>query len=90
MKLSKAIKNLEPETVAELEAMSREDLEQRIVQANQSMQQVEQELEAKEEYQELKEAVKAMEAGKKEVHKRQNSIITVCVSLLDTKSKDSE
>lgn len=87
MKFEKALKNLDVETVKELEALDEQELKKRIVDANQSMQQVADELEANEEYQELKESIKAMTAGVKEVNKRQNSIITVCLAQLSSKGQ---
>lgn len=84
MKLSKAVKNLDTETVSDLQSLSQEDLKKRIVEANQAMQEVSEELDNNQEYQNLVESKKAMEAGKKEVFKRQNSIITVAVSLLNS------
>jgi hypothetical protein len=85
MKLEKAYKNLDVETVKELEALDEQALKKRVVEANQAMQQVANELEANEEYQELKESLKAMSAGKREVNKRQNSVITVCLHMLESK-----
>jgi hypothetical protein len=87
MKLERAMKNLDVETVKEIEALDSAALKKRVVEANQAMKQVADELEANEEYQELKESVKAMEAGKKEVNKRQNSIITVCLNVLESKGE---
>lgn len=87
MKYEKALKNLDVETVKELEALSKDELDQRVVAANQAMKQVADELEANEEYQNLKESVKAMSAGVKEVNKRQNSVITVCLQLLESKGQ---
>lgn len=83
MKLEKALKNLDKDTVVELEAMDAEALKQRVLQANQAMDQVERELEANPEYQDLKESLKAITLGKKEVFKRQNSIIAVCLATIE-------
>lgn len=85
MKYEKALKNLDVETVKEIEALNGEALKQRIVQANQAMEQAERELEENPNYQELKESLKAVTAGMKEVRKRQNSVI--CVSLANLESK---
>ena len=83
MKLKVAIKNLDVDTVKELEAASSDDLKQRIVSASQAIEQAERELEENEQYQELKEQLKAVTAGLKELKKRQNSIITVAVNHLN-------
>lgn len=87
MNLQKALKNLDPDTVKELEAMSVEDLNKRIVEANKAMQDVQNELDKNEDYQNLLESKKAMEEGKKAVNKRQNSIICVALSLKEEKGK---
>lgn len=87
MKLDKAYKNLDAETIAEIEGLTEESLKSRITQANQAMQQVSDELDANDQYQELLESKKAMEEGKKEVNKRQNSVITVCLSVLAGQGK---
>lgn len=87
MQLNKAMKNLDGETIKELEALSAEELKQRIVQANQSMDQAERELEENPEYQNLKESLKAVTAGLKELRKRQNSVITVALHSLEAAGK---
>lgn len=86
MKISKALKNLDVDTVKELEAASEEALRERIVSANQAIEQAERELEENERYQEIKEQKKAAEAGLKELRKRQNSIIAVAVNHLNKES----
>jgi hypothetical protein len=87
MKLVKALKNLDAETIKELEASSPEELKQKVLVANQAMQEMSDALDANAEYQELLETKKAFEQGKKDVCKRQNSIITVCLSLLEGKGQ---
>ena len=87
MKLEKAMKNLDVETVKELEAMTVEALGNRIVEANKAMQDMVDELDANEDYQDLLESKKAMEQGKKDVNKRQNSIICVALHMKSEKGK---
>lgn len=87
MKIEKALKNLDQETVNELGALDAEGLKQKIVQSSQSVDQAEKELEANPDYINLKESLKAVTAGLKEVKKRQNSIITVCLANLEDKGQ---
>jgi len=87
MKLQTALKNLDIETVKEMEAMDSPELKKRVVEANQAMQQVSDELESNEAYQGLKESIKAVTAGKKEVDKRQKSVIAVCLAQLADKGE---
>ena len=85
-RLEKLEKILGLETVKELEALTvRSDLEDKIVVANQSMQLAEDELEANPKYQELKESLKALNAGKREVDKRQRAIIKFCLHLIESR-----
>ncbi len=83
MKLDKAIKNVGDETYQEMQAMAPDALKQRIVEASEAMRKVAAELEANEKYQEIKENKKALEAGKKEVNARQNSVIAIALNLLN-------
>lgn len=87
MKLQTALKNLDTDTVKEIEAMDPATLKKRVVEANQAMQQVANELEENEQYQQLKESLKAVTLGKKEVDKRQKSVITVCLAMLSDKGE---
>jgi TorA maturation chaperone TorD len=81
-KLNKLKKLLGEDTMAEIEAMSPQELKNRIVVAEQSVQTALDELEANEEYQELKENMKAVRAGLNDVKKRQNAIIDYCLDNL--------
>lgn len=67
----------------ELDALSREQLKQKVVSANQSMKQVEDELERNSKYQEIKAQKKALELGKKEVFRRQKAIIQYSLRLME-------
>mgnify|MGYP000008067018 CR=1 FL=1 len=87
MKITRALKNLDAETVKELEAMDVASLDTRIVEANRAMQQMQDELDENPEYQELKESLKAVTAGLKEVKKRQNSIICIALHMKSEKGK---
>ncbi len=82
-KIDKAIKALGEETLKEMEAMDTDALKKRIVEANESMRQVDDELEANEKYQETRENLKALTAGKRDVNKRQNAVIAVALHLLN-------
>ena len=90
MKLEKALKNLDAETVKDLESLSPEALKQKIVDASESMRLVAQQLEDNPKYQEIKENKKALEQGKKEVNARQNAIIAVALSHLNGNSHETE
>lgn len=87
MKLEKALKNLDPETVKEIESLDVDGLKQRVVQGSQAMDQAENELEANPDYQELKESLKAVTAGLKELKKRQNSVICLALHVLQSKGQ---
>lgn len=82
MTLEKVIKALGEDTVKELEALSKEQLHNRIVAAETSMEEVAKDLEANLAYQEIKENKKALEAGKREVDKRQKAIIKFALHVL--------
>lgn len=82
-KLDKAINSLDDTTVAELISASKEELKQRIVQADKAMQQAQQELEDNKEYQAMKEGLKALTEGKRAVNKRQKAIIFVAIHRLN-------
>ncbi len=89
MKLQKAVKILGLETFTELHGMDNETLRNRVVQANEAIRQACDELEANEQYQEIKENKKALEAGRREVNARQNAIIAVVLSILNSDSQDA-
>lgn len=84
MKLDKVLKTLGPDTVKELEALSHDQLRDRIVQAETAMEQVADELEANATYQSIKESKSAAEQGKKDVDKRQKAIIKFALSVLNS------
>lgn len=86
-KLEKAYKALDPETIKEIEALGPEELREKVVQASQAMVQVQTELDNNSDYQEMLENKKAMEAGKKEVNKRQKAVITVALNALENMGK---
>ncbi len=86
-RLERAYKNLDAETISTIEAMDVAGLKQRIVEAEQGMAQAERELDENPQYQELKESLKAVTAGMKEVKKRQNSVITVALSVIESKGQ---
>jgi hypothetical protein len=88
--LDKIEKVLGTDTVKELEALSSADLETRIVSANQAMQQAEDELEANPKYEELKENLKALSAAKRDVNKRQKSIIKLCLHYIESRGGISD
>lgn len=87
MKLEKAIKTLGREMINELEALSHEELQHRVVAANEAMRQADDELEMNEKYQETKENLKALTSGRSEVNKRQKAIICVALHALNSESK---
>lgn len=87
IKLEKLEKLLGKDTAQELVSLPETELKQRVVQANQSMKQAEEELEANAQYQQIKENKSLLEQGKKEVNKRQRAIIKYCLHLLDEKGK---
>jgi DNA polymerase III delta prime subunit len=84
-KLEKIEKALGVETVRELEALNSEELKAKLVVAEQAIKGAIDELEANEEYQDLKESVKAMQAGMRDVKKRQNAIIQLSLHLMESK-----
>lgn len=82
MNIDKIIKKIGKDTKLELDDLSPEQLNARVVLASQAMKQATDELEANEKYQELKESLKALTSGKREVNARQNGIIAYCLHLL--------
>lgn len=81
-KLDRAYKTVGADTIKELEVMQPDELKKRIVAANEAIREVSAELEANQQYQELKANKTALEAGKKEVNKRQNAIILIGLHFL--------
>lgn len=86
-KLEKLEKTLGVETVSELVGLSPDDLAARILVAEKAMKQAQDELDANEEYQALVESKKDMEAGMKDVKKRQNAIVQYSLHLLEEKGQ---
>lgn len=86
-KLTKIERNLGKDTLAELEALSPDDLKTRIVAANSAIKQAVDELEANPQYTEIKENLKALSSGMREVKKRQNDIIQYSLSLIDDRGE---
>ncbi len=84
-RLTKAIESLGVETMKELEAMSKEDLSKRVIQAEQAMREAVDELEKNPKFQDLKESLRDLTAGKRGVDKRQQAIILVSLSLMELK-----
>lgn len=86
-KLEKLHRALGPETVKEMEAMDETTLKKRIVEASQAKAQAAAELEANPNYQQVKSDKSLLEAGKREVNKRQNAVIDLAVHLLEGQGK---
>lgn len=82
-RLSKAMESLGSETIKEMEAMSPDALKGAIVQADRAMSEVAAELESNPKFESLKEDLKSLTAGKREVDRRQKSIIQVALFLLN-------
>lgn len=79
-KLQKKIGPDGEEVVRELEAMSVEELNKRIAQANQAISTTKSELDGNENYVKAKEDAKLLSSGLREVKKRQNAIIEIAVT----------
>ena len=82
-KFEKIVKILGEERVNEIQAKSKEELKEQIVQSEQAIKQAEEELEAKPSYQQLKEDLKAISQGLKEVRKFQKAISQLCLNNLE-------
>lgn len=80
-KIAKAIGSDAEDVLKELEASDVETLNKRIAQSTQSISEAKLELEANDEYVTSKENVKLLSSGLKEVRKRQNAVIKVCLQL---------
>lgn len=87
--LEKIEKTLGRQTLDELGALSAEELKQRVVQANQAMQEVLDELEANEKYQQIRADKSFLEQGKRDVNKRQNAVIKYALHLMLEKGMPS-
>jgi DNA-binding transcriptional regulator GbsR (MarR family) len=83
MKIEKIIKELGQDFLDELDALSPEDVKNRIVSAGQAIKTAKDELEANPNYQELKENIKALRSGFSAVKKRQNAITDYLLTKLN-------
>ena len=83
MNIDKIINAIGTETAGEMGQMSHEQLKQEIYKANQAMKEVQDELDANQEYQALLQGKKDMEAGKREVNKRQNAKIQYALHIIE-------
>lgn len=80
-KIAKAIGPDAEDMLKELEAADTEELNKRVAQASQAIQDTKEELSKNPEYVQAKDDVKLLSSGLKEVRKRQNAIIKVCLNL---------
>jgi hypothetical protein len=80
-KLCKKIGDDGEDVLRELEAADTEELNKRVAQASQSIHDATSELNKNVEYTQAKEDVKLLSSGLKEVKKRQNAIIKICLQL---------
>lgn len=80
-KIAKAIGDDYDDVLKELEAMTTEDLNKRIAQANEAIVSTKAELDENDEYVKAKETTKLLGSGLREVRKRQNAVIKVCLQL---------
>lgn len=80
-KIAKAIGPDAEDMLRELEAADTEELNKRIAQASEAIASTKKELSENPQYVEAKENVKALSEGFREVKKRQNAIIRVCLNL---------
>lgn len=78
-KLAKKIGPDGEDVVRELEAMTVENLNKRVAQANQAISDTKAELDKNPDYVSAKEDVKLLSSGFREVKKRQNTIIAVAI-----------
>lgn len=69
------------DTIRELEALDLLALNKRIAEANEAIQSTRAELDALPNYQQVKEDKKLLETGYREVKKRQDAIIKLCLEL---------
>lgn len=86
-KLAKIEKILGKERLGELEALSVDDLKNKVVAAESAIKLAITELEANEKYISIKESLKALSEGMKEVKKVQTAIIQYSIELLEEKGK---
>jgi len=84
-KLEKAYNNLDLDTVKELESLDSFGLKNKIAQANEAMRSISEELESNPKYAALREDLKSLSMGKRDVDKRQKSVILVALNLLNNR-----
>jgi hypothetical protein len=87
MTLDKIQKILEPEILDEMNSLTPEQLEAKLVTSEKAIKEAKEQLEANPNFQELKENLKALRSGFTEVKKRQNSIIQYCLIRLEELGK---
>ena len=87
-KLAKIEKILGKERLGELEALSVDDLKNKVVAAESAIKLAITELESNPKFQELKESLKALSEGMKEVKKHQKAVIDYSISLLEDKGQE--
>lgn len=87
-KLTKITKELGLEFLGELDGLDDVELKSRITQAEMAVKQAKDELDANPEFQALLEGKKDMEAGMKEVKKRQGCITQYCLHLIQEKGQE--
>ena len=87
-KLNKIEKELGLEFLGELDALDETELKSRVTQAEMAVKQAVDELDANREYQSLLEGKKDMEAGMKEVKKRQGCITQYCLHRLQESGQE--
>lgn len=80
-KIAKAIGSDAEDVLRELEAADTEELNKRVAQASQAISDTKEELNKNLEYVQAKDDVKLLSSGFREVKKRQNAIIKVCLNL---------
>lgn len=80
-KLAKAIGDDGKDVLRDLEAADPEELNKRIAQSTQAISDTLSELKENPEYSQAKDDVKLLSSGLREVKKRQNAIIKICVQL---------
>jgi len=87
-KMAKLEKILGRERLGELEALSVDDLKNKVVAAESAIKFAQNELESNPKFQELKENLKALSEGMKEVKKHQKAVIDYAISLLEDKGQE--
>lgn len=80
-KIAKAIGTDAEDVLRDLEAADVEELNKRVAQASQAISDTKEELNKNPEYSQAKDDIKLLSSGFREVRKRQNAIIKVCLQL---------